>query len=96
MWGLVRRLFWRYFVYDFTALSVFVAIGVPALLGGVIYGCKVWYELPADAYASSGQVMLAAMPIILGVQLLLQAIVLDIANIPRTPLSPPLAGDRRR
>jgi hypothetical protein len=30
------------------------------------------------------------MPIILGVQLLLQAIVLDIAAVPRDPISPPL------
>jgi hypothetical protein len=38
--------------------------------------------------------MLAAMPIILGAQLLLQAIALDIANTPRTPLSVPLeAGE---
>jgi glycosyltransferase involved in cell wall biosynthesis len=93
VWGLARRLFWRYFVYDFTALSVFIVIGVPALLGGILYGATVWRELPPDEYASSGQVMLAAMPIILGVQLLLQAIVLDIANTPRVPLSSRL--DRR-
>jgi len=35
-------------------------------------------------------VMLAAMPIILGAQLLLQAVVLDIANVPRVAISPPL------
>jgi hypothetical protein len=34
--------------------------------------------------------MFSAMPIILGVQLILQAIALDIAAVPRTPLSPPL------
>ena len=37
-----------------------------------------------------GVVMLAAMPIILGVQLLLQAVTLDVANVPRTPISPPI------
>jgi dolichol-phosphate mannosyltransferase len=94
MWGLVRRLFWRYFVYDFTALSVFLLIGVPSLIGGIVYGIRVWHELPPDAYASSGQVMLAAMPIILGAQLCLQALVLDIASVPKEPISPPLQGGR--
>lgn len=89
--GLLQRLFWRYFVYDFTALSVYILLGVPALLGGVAYGSWLWWELHGRGeYAHPGQVMLAAMPIILGAQLVLQAIALDIANTPRAPLSPPL------
>jgi hypothetical protein len=89
--GLLRRLFWRYFVYDFTALSVFLLLGIPALVGGVAYGAWLWWDLhQRGEYAHPGQVMLAAMPIILGAQLVLQAIALDIANTPRTPLSPPL------
>jgi len=89
--GLLRRLFWRYFVYDFTALSVYVLLGVPALLCGTLYGSWLWWDLHfAGEYAKPGQVMLAAMPIILGAQLVLQAIALDIANTPRAPLTPPL------
>jgi hypothetical protein len=30
------------------------------------------------------------MPIILGVQMLLQAVVLDVGNVPRQPLCPPI------
>jgi dolichol-phosphate mannosyltransferase len=89
--GLLRRLFWRYFVYDFTVLSLYLILGVPALVCGTVYGSLLWWELHlAGDFASSGQVMLAAMPIILGAQLVLQAIALDIANTPRTPISPPL------
>lgn len=91
LWGLLRRLFWRYFVYDFTALSLYVLLGLPALLGGALYGALLWRDLHlAGQYAQAGQVMLAAMPIILGAQLLLQAVALDIANTPREPLSKPL------
>jgi dolichol-phosphate mannosyltransferase len=91
MWGLVRRLFWRYFVYDFTALSVFLLLGLPLLVSGVVYGTVVYVELAKlNENATAGQVMLAAMPIILGAQLLLQAVVLDIANVPRVAISPPL------
>jgi len=89
--GFLRRIFWRYFVHDFSALSVFVLLGVPLLMFGLAFG--VWEYLtllPTNSNASPGVVMLAAMPIILGVQMLLQAVVLDVGNIPRQPLSSPL------
>jgi dolichol-phosphate mannosyltransferase len=89
--GLLRRLFWRYLVYDFTALSLYLLLGVPALLGGIVYGSLLWWQLDGRGeYAHPGQVMLAAMPIILGAQLLLQAVALDIANTPKRPITPPL------
>jgi glycosyltransferase involved in cell wall biosynthesis len=91
LWGLGRRLFWRYFVYDFTALSLYLLLGIPALIGGVVYGGALWWENhKVNEFAHSGQVMMAVMPIILGAQLVLQAIALDIANTPRTPISAPL------
>jgi hypothetical protein len=89
--GLVRRLFWRYFVHDFSAVSLFVLTGLPLLVGGLALGTYEYVTFSAqDRYATAGEVMLAAMPIILGVQLLLQAIVLDIAAVPKEPVSPPL------
>ncbi len=92
LWGLLRRLFWRYFVHDFAALSVFVLLGVPLLLWGVIYGAVVWWAvLNGGRDATAGQVMLCAMPILLGVQFLLQAVVLDIQSVPSEPLAGPYA-----
>ena len=90
LYGLLRRLFWRYLVHDFSAVSVFLALGVPSLLFGIGYVIY-WYAGPKSRgeQALAGDVMLAAMPIILGVQLILQAIVLDIQGVPRTPISPP-------
>ena len=94
MWGLGRRLFWRYFVHDFSALTVFFALSLPMLLWGVAYGLVVWRDvLQSGVDATAGQVMMAAMPIILGVQFLSQAIVLDVQNVPSEPLSEPL-GER--
>jgi glycosyltransferase involved in cell wall biosynthesis len=91
VWGLLRRLFWRYLVHDFSAVSIFLMLGVPMFLFGFAYAAF-WYLRPhaPNETASAGDVMLAAMPIILGVQLILQAIVLDIQGVPRTPLSPTL------
>jgi glycosyltransferase involved in cell wall biosynthesis len=91
VYGLLRRLFWRYLVHDFSAVSVFLMLGVPSFLSGIGYTVY-WYLGPKSRgeVASAGDVMLAAMPIILGVQLILQAIVLDIQGVPRTPISNPL------
>jgi glycosyltransferase involved in cell wall biosynthesis len=91
LWGFVRRVFWRYFVYDFTAVSLYLVMGLPALAWGVIYGSIVWLEvLETGVSATAGQVMFAAMPIILGVQFLTQCLALDIEGVPRKPLNRPL------
>lgn len=91
LWGFVRRIFWRHFVYDFTALSLYFLLGLPSLLWGVIYGSIVWLEVQeTQVDATAGQVMLAAMPIILGVQFLSQCFAFDIQNVPRQPLCGPL------
>jgi glycosyltransferase involved in cell wall biosynthesis len=93
--GLARRVFWRYFVHDFTALSVCLLLGAPLLLWGVAFGAAQWFLYQREGlYASAGVVMLAAMPILLGVQLLLQAVTLDVQNVPRTPISPPTGRGR--
>jgi len=89
--GLVRRLLWRYFVQDFSAVSVFLVMGIPMLLFGTTFGAaSYWHYSTIDKFAPVGVVMIGALPIILGVQLVLQAIVLDIQNVPRVPISPPL------
>lgn len=95
--GLLRRVFWRYFVHDFTALSVYLLLGIPLLAGGIVFGSVEWYQLHRiNTFASAGVVMMAAMPIILGAQLLLQAITLDVQNVPRNPICPPLRRAQTR
>ncbi|MFN0009854.1 MAG: glycosyltransferase family 2 protein [Planctomycetota bacterium] len=89
--GLVRRLFWRYFVHDFSAVSVFLLLGVPLFLAGAILGSiSYWKYATAGEFAPAGLVMLAALPIFVGMQFIIQAIVLDVQNVPRVPISPPL------
>lgn len=89
--GFLRRMFWRYFVHDFSPVSIFLVLGLPLFLFGLSFGAWKWFELQRiDEYASAGIVMLAAMPIIVGLQFLVQALVLDVQGVPRTPLTPPL------
>ncbi len=97
VFGLARRIFWRYYVHDFTALSVYLLLGVPLLAWGLGFGITQWLQLHlANQFASAGVVMMAAMPIILGAQLLLQAVAHDVQYVPRTPITPPFARPRAR
>lgn len=94
--GCVRRVLRQYFLYDFTAASLFLAAGVPMMLFGIGFGSFRWYlSAVTGVAATTGTVMLAALPVILGFQLLLQALVLDVANAPAEPICPPLESDPR-
>jgi dolichol-phosphate mannosyltransferase len=81
--ALIRRFVHRYIWQDFTAVSVFVIIGLLSMLFGATFGAYHWIKsLETMQPATAGTVMLSAVPVILGFQLLLQAIVLDIENVP--------------
>jgi hypothetical protein len=88
--GLLRRFFWRYLVRDFNVLTLCVLTGVPAVLFGVIFGAYHWARSVATGVpATAGTTVLAALPILLGSQCLLTALVLDVIYQPRRPLSHP-------
>jgi glycosyltransferase involved in cell wall biosynthesis len=82
--ALIRRFVHRYIWQDFTAVSVFVIIGFLSILFGVVFGGYHWIRsLETMQPATAGTVMISALPIVLGFQLLLQALVLDIQNVPK-------------
>ena len=83
----LKRIFYSYFLRDFSMASVHLVVGGLLLLFGVSYGTMQWIHSSQLAqFASSGTVMVAALPVILGVQLLLNFIGFDMANIPRDPI----------
>jgi len=83
----LRRILWQYFVVDFNAVSLFLVSGVPLVSYGVLFGLYHWVDsYRRNVLTPTGTVMLAVLPLILGFQLLLQALVLDIQNAPRRPL----------
>jgi dolichol-phosphate mannosyltransferase len=85
--GFFRRLMIQYFVRDFNAVSLFLVFGVIATVFGTLWGAYHWIEaVHKGTVASTGTVMIAVLPIILGIQFLLQAAVLDIQNAPTNPL----------
>ena len=90
-----RRIFYNYFLRDFSVASVELVLGVFLTGFGAIFGAAQWVEWSSRGVgAYAGTVMLAALPIIVGVQLLLAFLSFDAARVPRDPLYPQL--DRRR
>ncbi len=85
--GLLRRVYWRYFFYEMTATSVFLLCGTLLMAFGLGFGGLRWYVgWETHTPQTAGTVLLAALPFILGFQLLLQALVLDVQDVPREPL----------
>lgn len=87
----VRRILRHYFVRDFTAASLYILAGTVLVAFGAIWGIWHWVlGSQAGVPATTGTVMIAILPIILGTQLLLQAITLDIQGVPDRPIHPSL------
>ena len=86
--ALLWRLWRRYFLDDFKAASAFLVMGVSLVLWGMSFGGYSWLSSSIRGVPSTaGTVMLSAMPLLMGFQLLLQVAVLDIADEPTVPRS---------
>lgn len=83
----VSRIFYNYFLRDFNLASVEWLLGPALMLFGFGYGSMRWYQpIVAGVEASAGTVMLSALPLIVGLQLVLSAIGFDVDNQPTIPL----------
>lgn len=92
----IRRLIYKYLVRDFNLASLHLLCGLLLLAFGTGFGAWKWFDsLSTERLASTGTVMLSALPVILGVQLLLSFFAYDIASEPRTPLCRLLARRRK-
>ena len=90
----IQRVLGQYFVRDFNVASLELVGGLAALLFGTGYGLSYIANRAPDQAASAGVVMLAALPVILGVQFLLQAMNYDVLNVPARPIHPYLQAVR--
>ena len=82
--GLLRRLFLRYFIYDFNMASVYLMFSVPLLLFSFLFGIYQWIDSSQTGIPRPlGTIMVVIIPLILGFQMLLQAIAFDVASTPR-------------
>lgn len=82
-----RRLIVEYFFRDFGIFSLFSLSGIIIFFSGLFMGLFNWISnLKKNVPTPTGTIMLAVLLFILGFQLILQAIVLDIQNVPKNPI----------
>ena len=66
---LTKRIFYTYFLRDFSPASLQLLFGAIFLIFGTIYGAVQWgHSVSSGEVASTGTVMIAVLPIILGVR----------------------------
>ncbi|WP_296944462.1 glycosyltransferase family 2 protein [uncultured Massilia sp.] len=82
-----KRLFYNYYLRNMSLASIELPLGVLLLLFGILFGVSHWVDAARqDVATPAGTVMLAALPVIMGVQLILAFLAYDIASVPRRPL----------
>lgn len=83
----LRRIFYGYFLRGFSVASIELVLGLALVLFGLGFGGWHWWRSLVEGIpASAGTVMLAALPLILGVQFLLSWLGFDVAAEPRQPV----------
>lgn len=79
-----KRLFYNYYLRDMSAASLELPLGILLGFFGVIFGTINFIEShQSQVAATAGTVMLSAVPVILGFQLVLAFLNFDIASVPK-------------
>ena len=85
--NLLRRIVYDYLLRGFSMASVQLLLGLALLGGGGAFGLWQWIDHAARGVtASAGTVMLAALPVLIGMQCLLAWLAHDMAAWPREPI----------
>lgn len=91
LWNHGKRLFKRYtYLYwlrDFNMASLYSLLSMLLLAFGGVFGATEWVRsISSGIPATSGSIMLSALPTILGIQFLLAFVQYDLSNVPDKPL----------
>ncbi|MFF2274912.1 glycosyltransferase family 2 protein [Agromyces sp. NPDC058126] len=90
--GFWSRVWYRYVLWSFSPIALLGFLGLLLFVFGV--GVSVWmvFQIAASVVATAATVMLAALPLMIGTQLLVSALQLDIQATPSTPTYPPFTS----
>lgn len=81
-----KRIFYNYYLRDMSLASIELPLGALLVLFGRVFGIYNWIVAASHgATTSAGTVMLSALPIILGLQLILAFLGHDISTVPTRP-----------
>jgi glycosyltransferase involved in cell wall biosynthesis len=82
-----KRIFYNYYLRDMSLASLELPLGLIFFIFGLVYGLVHWVNaLETEVVTPAGTVMFSALPIILGMQLILAFIGHDISTVPNRPL----------
>lgn len=82
-----KRIFYNYYLRDMSLASIELPAGLILAGFGSFYGAYHWISsIQTGIPAPAGTVMLSAMPVLIGLQLILAFLSYDISSIPRRPL----------
>ena len=89
---LFKRYVYLYLLRDFNIGSLYSLLGMALCLVGLMFGGWQWLRsLSTGLPATSGTVMLAGLPLIIGIQFLIAFLHHDVERVPTEPLSADLA-----
>lgn len=85
----LKRIGYNYFLRNFSVASAELLVGTGLLGFGALFGVVAWVRAALEGSpATAGTVMLAGLPVLLGIQLVLSFVNHDIASTPREALHP--------
>ncbi|SFU39281.1 glycosyltransferase family 2 protein [Pseudoduganella namucuonensis] len=91
-----KRIFYNYYLRNMSLASLELPLGLALFLWGAVYGGLHWLvSARAGVATPAGTVMLSALPVLMGTQLVLAFVAHDIASVPRRAIHR-VASRRRR
>jgi glycosyltransferase involved in cell wall biosynthesis len=85
--GFWKRFFYKYVLWSFSPIALFLFMGLFLMLLGTVAGIFVIVNTLGPPEASAGSVLLSVAPLLVGVQMLLYALMLDIQESPDSPMT---------
>jgi hypothetical protein len=81
-----KRIFYNYYLRDLSLASIELPVGLAMVSFGTVFGAYHWLgSVQQGVPTPAGTVMLAALPLLMGMQLILAFIGYDIASVPKRP-----------
>lgn len=82
----LKRIFYNYYLRDMSIASVELPLGFILFIFGLVYGGIGWLKaVDTGLPTATGTIMLSALPILMGLQLILAFIAYDISATPKIP-----------
>lgn len=95
--NLAKRIFYNYYLRDLSLASIELPLGISLLVFGAAFGSYHWYaSSQSEIVTPAGTVMLSALPVLMGTQLILAFLAYDIASVPRYPCHKGFSGTGER